>query len=445
MTEPFLSGKDLHPIVELVFRRRYKILTVFLLFTVGTYGTLKVLKVAKFAATSLVMVKIPLVDFDFRVDPNPQASSVYLALAESDGLLADTYRTTRQLREALEPLAVEFEIPDFIPADQREGYLAVLRRNSDFRSRLKELADTFPEEWKQDLIADPMMAIGLLEISQEDISGLPLHRLQESFKVQSKIALQTNITIVNEPFLNFKVTWDSPGASAVLANVWGRLFVDRANALTIESGSVTEDSMMSESEKMQDEAEALRLRIAEMESTPDYQDMKRAESIERLLFGSKNTFRMHGYVELEGEMVNEPGLIVDHERMKATQPDQATRTAEAEIRISELSKELQNLRRGTAEFVSRYQEAKASLMGIERIFADRLTTSLFTHSRIKGGYYNPPMVFVEKAVPGKRPTGPSKSILSLAVGAMVTLMYLCWILYAGYLVPSLRSSSSLSD
>ncbi len=439
MTEPFLTGKDLHPIVDLVFQKRYKLLIVFLVFTFGTYGTLKLLKMASYSATSLVMVKIPLVDFDYRMDPNPQASSVYFALAESDGLLADVYQLTRELREAIEPVRKDFEIPDPISHDQREAYLAALRQKPEFRSKLKEASQPLVEEWQRDLLSDPMMAVGLLEISPEDIAGLPLYRLQQSFKVQSKIALQTNITIVNEPFLNFQVTWDSPGASAVLANVWGRLFVERANTLTIESGNVTEDSMISESGKMLGEADALRSSIAEMESTPDYQKVNRADSIERLLYGSKNTFRMHGYVEFEGVMFNEPGLIAELEKMKIKETAEASVVASAEDRVTALSEELQVLRRETVDFVARYQEAKASLMGIERIFGDRLTTSLFTHSRIKGGYYNPPMVFVERAIPSKKTVGPSKSILGLAVGAMVTLAYLCWILYAGYIVPTLRT------
>ncbi|MCB9768253.1 MAG: hypothetical protein H6752_08675 [Candidatus Omnitrophica bacterium] len=414
---------------------------VFLVVTFGVYGGLKILKVANFQATSVTMVKIPLVELEYRVDPNPQAASVFMALAESDGLLADSYDLTRTLRETVEPICEEFGIPKHVTHDQREGYLAALRSKPDFRKRLSETAQSFEEEWKRNLLSDPMMAVGLMEISPEDIAGLPLHRLQESFKVKSKIALQTNITIVNEPFLNFTVTWDSPGAAAVLANVWGRLFVDRANDLTLESGDVTAESMNEERTKLQTEADTLRASVAEMESTDDYQKLKRADSIERLLYGSKNTFRMHGYVELDGEMLNEPGLIADFEKKKATEPDSATDFSEVAARIAALSGELQKLRHETIDFRGSYDQAKSSLLGLERIFGDRLTTTLFTHSRIKGGYYNPPMVFVERAIPSKKPSGPPKSILGLAIGVIATLAYLCWILYVGYIVPSLARES----
>ncbi|MCA9448483.1 MAG: hypothetical protein KC931_15280, partial [Candidatus Omnitrophica bacterium] len=97
MTQPFLTEKDLHPIVDLVFRKRFRLLLVFLAVTFGVYGGLKILKVANFQATSVTMVKIPLVELEYRVDPNPQAASVFMALAESDGLLADSYDLTRTL------------------------------------------------------------------------------------------------------------------------------------------------------------------------------------------------------------------------------------------------------------------------------------------------------------------------------------------------------------
>ena len=70
MTETMLTGKDLHPLIDLLFRKRVGIIILFLIATFGTYGTLKILKVANFQAASMVMVKIPLVDLDFRLDPN---------------------------------------------------------------------------------------------------------------------------------------------------------------------------------------------------------------------------------------------------------------------------------------------------------------------------------------------------------------------------------------
>ena len=206
----------------------------------------------------------------------------------------------------------------------------------------------------------------------------------------------------------------------MLANVWGRLFVERANDLTLEAGDVSAESMMEEGDELRTEADALRQNLAEMEATTDYQKFKRADSIERLLYGSKNTFRMHGYVEFEGEMYNEVGLVAEYEKTKAMGPDSATKITATATRIAELTEELQQLRAETIEFQGRYRQTESSLMGIERIFGDRLTTALFTHSRMKGGYYNPPMVFVERAIPSKQPTGPSKSIMGLAVGIIAT-------------------------
>lgn len=442
MTEPFLTSKDLHPIVALVFRRRFRLLAVFLVFTFGTYGALKALKSANYSAASVVMVKIPLVDYEYRVDPNPQASSVYLALAVSDGLLADSFERTREIRERVQPIAEELGLPEFIPADRREDYLHAVRSKPEQRQRLREFAESLEEDWLRTLVADPAFLVGLFEIAPEDVAGLPLFRLQESFKVRSKVAVQTNVTAVLEPFLSFSVTWDSPGAAAALSNVWGRLFVERANRLTIESGNVTEDSLLSESGKMEVEASALQSSIGEMEAAEDYQKMKRADALERLLYGSKNTFKMHGYVEFEGEMMNEQGLASELELLKARTPEEATRIASMAERVEALSEELRSLRAETVEFRTTYNRAKANLLGIERIFGDRLTTTLFTHSRIKGGYYNPPMVFVERAIPSKQPTGPPKSILGLAVGVMASLAYLCWILYAGYVAPSMREGAS---
>jgi hypothetical protein len=111
-----------------------------------------------------------------------------------------------------------------------------------------------------------------------------------------------------------------------------------------------------------------------------------------------------------------------------------------EDQVEAMSQEIQELRQGIAEFESEYRDVEFKIEQGNRIFSEKLTTSIFSRSRLKAGYAIPPMVFVERAIPSKQRAGMSRLVLALAVGCFVTLVSLCWIVYRGYLIPAFGTS-----
>ena len=475
MTEPILTSQELKPLLSLVFRKRFRILGLFLLVTIAFYAFLRIVKFASYEAASVVMVKIPLIEYDVRVDPNPQVAPAYLDLAMSGGLLADTHALMRQMRRLAEPIAQELGIEEHVTTSLRKGWLPKLLDMPDLAERLSKAASTLPDEWQRDIFSDPEAFLALFEIHPKDVDSVDLFKMKQAFNVRSGIAAQTNVSILNEPFLTMKVSWSSPGAAALWANLWGHVFVDRSNDLTVETGVSTEKSLLTEAEKIESQLDRLKTERAAKRGSAEYQKLLKAQALENALYGGRTKIDMFGYVEFHASFSNEAGLHgklseVKLELAKAVgeasalqkqmeeskdTPDPeaselrrqsnlaelktrqvAAQVAETERQIAAMSGEAQRLREEVADFESDLQRTEFEIEQGTRIFSEKVTTTTVSRSRLKSGYQIPPMVFVERAVPDKHPAGPKKSILSLAVGALVTLVYLCWIIYQGYLVPT---------
>ena len=466
MTAPIVSSQDLRPLITLIFRKRFRIVGLFLIVTVGLFTYLKVIKFAEYESSAIVMVKTPLIDFDARIDPNPQIAPVYFDLAMSGGLLADTHKLLLEMRELAEPIGNEFGIESRVRPDERSGWLAKMRGTVDFEKRLEEIASLLPLDWQREIFRDPEMFLGLFELHPKDLGPIDLGKMQESFSVRSGIAVQTNVSVVNEPFINMKVSWRSPGSAALWANLWARIFVDRVNDLTVETGEGTEESIVTEGAKLEHELQLLNQTLTEESSQPEYQKMREVRAIENALYGGEAKFHLFGYVDLHGEISTQSGLVgklgelrLKHaeavaeasallsmaegsEEAKRAQIQAAsleTQVAESERQIEEMATRARTLRGEIADFQSSYKQTEFQIEQGTRIFAERLTTSVFSRSRLKAGYAIPPMVFVERAVPNKLPAGPKKSVLSLAAGFFAALLYLCWVVYRGYVVPSVEA------
>jgi hypothetical protein len=467
-----VGGHELRPLFTLLFRKRFAIVAVFLIATIGTYFTLRLLKVATYDSTAIILVKIPLIDFDARIDPNPQVAPAFIDLARSDQILVSTHDALVQLRRLADPLRQEWGIEEYVTPDLREGWLPVLAKKPDLEERLAALGEGLEEEWKREILSDYRLFLALFEIKPEDIERVPLFVMQELFSAKTGIVAQTNVSIVNEPFLRLTVTWGSPGAAAVLANLWGHLLVEQTNDLIRMAGETTEDSVVGEVAKVEQQVFDLQARLAEMRADPLYQKMREAEGLENSLYGGRARLDLFGYVEAHADLSQQSGLVGELNRLQlesaaasgkamaiASEVENSTAdrsSLEAELpslrsealateaaaravedRVNDLSDRARALREQVAEFEAEYHRTEFQSEQLTRLFSERLTTSLFSRSRLKTGYSIPPMVFANKAVPDKHPAGPKKALLSLAVGSLATLFYLCWILYAGFLVPVL--------
>jgi hypothetical protein len=479
MTEPLLTGGELRPLIELVFGKRLRIAAVFLIATIGMYVFLRVIDFASYEASSVAMVKTPMVDFDGRIDPNPQVAPAYLDLAISDGLLADTHDLLVEMRELAEPIRQEVGFEGEIDFHLRQDWILKLRQNEELAARLSAAAENLELDWQKEIFRDPVMFLGLFEIGSKDIHSFDLFKFQETFRIKAGIAAQTNVYILSEPFINLSVTWGSPGAAALLANLWGHLFVDRANELTKQTGETTEESILGEAAKLEEQLSGLKTRLTEMRGQPEYQKLQKIRSLENALYGGEARIDMFGYVEFHANFSQESGLIgklseAKMEMAQAIGETQSVKTLLAELsaaseevrlelmekgrwanlraaetigkvegmedQVEAMSQEIQELRQGIAEFESEYRDVEFKIEQGNRIFSEKLTTSIFSRSRLKAGYAIPPMVFVERAIPSKQRAGMSRLVLALAVGCFVTLVSLCWIVYRGYLIPAFGTS-----
>lgn len=454
MTEPILTDKDLRPLFTLLFRKRFWIVGIFIAGTLASYGLLLVLKAARYDSIAVVMIKVPVVDFEFRIDPNPQVAPAYIDLAQADALLYDTHQLVNEMHSLAEPLAREMGIGQDLSMRERDTWLRRIRKDPEFPKKLADLAGQLDSDWKKELFVEPEFFVGLFELEKETLEQIPLYTMQETFSVKTNIAQQTNISLVNQPFLNFRVRWRSPGASAVFANIWTRLFVDRANRLAVDMGISTEESVMRESLKIEKEAESLRIQLAELRSQPEYQQLLEVEALEKALYGSKTRLDMFGYVELHAEIAFQSGLVGELGRRELDQiqkaiaegqlPGGATSTevapSELEIdslknKVEEMQARARQMRAAIAPFAAEYDHTLFEINQRDRIMAERLTTATFSSTRLKSGYLTPPISFGERAVPSRHPTGAPRSILAVVLGFLCSVAYIGWVLYREYLVP----------
>lgn len=454
MTEPILTDKEIRPLFTLLFRKRFWIVGIFILGTLASYGLLVFLKAARYDSVAVVMIKVPVVDYEFQINPNPQVAPAYIDLAQADALLYDTHKLVNELHNLAEPLAKEYGIEQELTLRERDTWLRRLKKDPDFPAKLAELTTQLDAGWKKDLLMEPELFVGLFEIEKDTLEQIPLYTMQETFSVKTNIAQQTNISLVNQPFLNFRVRWRSPGASAVLANIWTRLFVDRANSLAVDMGISTEESVMRESLKIEKEAESLRIRLAELKSQPEYQQIQEVEALEKALYGSKTRLDMFGYVELHAEIAFQSGLVgelgqreLDYSKNAAAEniasgtASSPKLTAMAEeikalrAKIEEMQSHAQQMRAAIAPFAAEYDHTQFEINQRDRIMAERLTTATFSSTRLKSGYLSPPISFGERAVPSRHPSGPPRSILAIVLGFLCSLAYTGWVLYREYLVP----------
>ncbi|MBW7939155.1 MAG: hypothetical protein H3C63_10230, partial [Candidatus Omnitrophica bacterium] len=123
MTEPILTDKDLRPLFTLFFRKRFWIVGIFIAGTLASYGLLLVLKAARYDSIAVVMIKVPVVDFEFRIDPNPQVAPAYIDLAQADALLYDTHQLVNEMHSLAEPLATEMGIGQELSMRERDTWL----------------------------------------------------------------------------------------------------------------------------------------------------------------------------------------------------------------------------------------------------------------------------------------------------------------------------------
>jgi len=457
MTEPIVTSNELLPLFQLLFRQRFRILGVFVATTLVSYFLLLWIKIAKYDAMAVVMIKTPVIDYEFRIDPNPQVAPAYVDLAQADALLFDTHALAVLMHRLAEPLAKEYEIPQEIPVRDRDAWLKRLRLDPEFPKKATILSASLEMEWAREFFCQPEFFLGLFEIEKETFDQVPLYVMKDAFTVKTNIAQQTNITLVNQPFLNFRVRWSSPGASAVFANLWTRLFVDRANRLAVEMGNSTEESILKESSKIEKEVERLKLYLSELQAKPEYQKMLEVQGLENALYGSRTQLDMFGYVELHADIGFQSGLIGDLGKLElelakaegvsgASGEGMPTHAEMARLqgavlstqaRIYEMRERAQKIRAEIAAFVAEYKQTEFEINQRYRIMAERLTTATFSSTRLKSGYLAPPISFGERAVPSRQPTGPGRSILALAIGILFSMLYTCWVIYRGYLVPVL--------
>jgi hypothetical protein len=453
MTEPLVTSSELLPLFNLLFRQRFKIVGVFVTATLISYGLLLWVKIAKYDSMAVVMIKTPVIDYEFRIDPNPQVAPAYVDLAQADALLFDTHALAVEMHHLAEPLANEYEIPQDIPVKERDAWLKRLRLDPEFPKKVSVLSASLEEEWARDFFCQPEFFLGLFEIEKETLDQVPLYIMKDAFTVKTNIAQQTNITLVNQPFLNFRVRWGSPGASAVFANLWTRLFVDRANRLAAEMGNSTEESILKESSKIEKEVERLKLHLAELQAKPEYQKMLEAQGLENALYGSRTQLDMFGYVELHADIGFQSGLVGELGKLELEQAkaegvsgasgDQAEvsrlkgAVVSSQAKVEEIKGRAQNLRKEIAPFVAEFKHTEFEINQRNRIMSERLTTATFSSTRLKSGYLAPPVSFGERAVPSKQSTGPGRSILALAIGVLFSILYTCWVIYRGFLVPVL--------
>jgi hypothetical protein len=457
MTEPIVTSSELLPLFNLLFRQRFKVVGVFVAATLISYGLLLWIKIAKYDSMAVVMIKTPVIDYEFRIDPNPQVAPAYVDLAQADALLFDTHALAVEMHHLAEPLAKEYEIPQEIPVKERDAWLKRLRLDPEFTRKSTALSASLEEEWAKEFFCQPEFFLGLFEIEKETLDQVPLYIMKEAFTVKTNIAQQTNITLVNQPFLNFRVRWGSPGASAVFANLWTRLFVDRANRLAEEMGNSTEESILKESSKIEKEVERLKLHLAELQAKPEYQKMLEVQGLENALYGSRTQLDMFGYVELHADIGFQSGLVGELGKLELEQakaegvsgasgegiPPQAEvsrlkgAVVSSQAKVNQIKERAQNLRKEIAPFVAEFKHTEFEINQRNRIMSERLTTATFSSTRLKSGYLAPPVSFGERAVPSKQSTGPGRSILALAIGVLFSILYTCWVIYRGFLVPVL--------
>ncbi len=453
MTEPIVSSSELRPLFNLLFRQRFWIVGVFIGATLCSYGLLLWVKIAKYDSMAVVMIKTPVIDYEFRIDPNPQVAPAYVDLAQADALLFDTHALAVRMHELAEGMAKEYEIPQEIPVRDRDAWLKRLHRDPEFPHKAAIASASLEVEWAREFFCQPEFFLGLFEIEKETLEQVPLYIMKDAFTVKTNIAQQTNITLVNQPFLNFRVRWSSPGASSVFANLWTRLFVDRANRLASEMGNSIEESILKESSKIGKEVDTLKLSLAGLQAKPEYQKMLEVQGLESTLYGSRSQLDLFGYMELHADIGFQSGLIgelgqIEFEQAKAEgMSTDSTATnrlkgavAAAQTKITAMKERAQNLRAEIAPFVAEYKQTEFEINQRNRIMAERLTTATFSSTRLKSGYLAPPVSFGERAVPSKQATGPSRSILALAIGILCALLYTCWVIYRGFLVPVLSRS-----
>lgn len=473
MTEPILTASDLKPLFQLLFRHRFRAILVFVLTTVLVYSALQFVKVAKFESVAVVMVKVPIVDYQFQINPNPQVASAYVDLAQADALLFDTHALAVELHRVAEPLASELGITFPIDSEQRDEVLRGLRRKEDLPAKLAALAEQFEVEWQKNLLSEVEFFLGLFEIEEETLDQIPLYVMQESFNVKVDIAQQTNVSFLSQHFLNFRVRWNSPGSSSVFANIWARLFEERANDLAERSGLHTETSLMREADKIDGEMEELKQTMAGYRGQPEYQTLREVESLENALYGTRSKFDMFGYVEIHADIAMESGLVgqlADAEMARAKAESEANAHGEAAAsaygedlpaEVAERQKSLDSqsavlasqsasmrsevermieqargLREKVSEFDATYQQTQFEIDKRNRLMAERLTTAAISSTRLKTGYSAPPVTFAERSVPSRHPTGPSKAILAIVVGFLAMFAYFGWVIYRGMLVPA---------
>jgi hypothetical protein len=448
MTEPILSSSDLKPLFSVVFARRFRIVGILVGATLACYCVLLLLKLASYESVSVVMVKVPVIDFEFRVDPNPQVAPAYVDLAQADALLFNTHSLAVEMRSLAEPVAKEYGIPEEVSFKERDIFLKKLRRDTDLPNKLEAAGAKLSVNWQRDFFVQPEFFLGLFEIDQETLDQIPLYTMQEAFTVKTNIAQQTNINLVNQPFLNFKVRWGSPGAAAVFANIWSRLFVDRANDLAVEMGYNTEESVLRESTKIGKEVEAFRKKLADLQTRPEYQKMLKVEGLENSLYGSRSRLDMFGYVELHADIALQSGLVGELSKLEvekakaegeAEAPKLASQVASVSKQIEELTAHAQAMRGEISAFNAEYHQIQFEIDQRNRLMAERLTTAMYSTTRFKSGYAIPPMSFVERAIPSKHPTGPPRSILSLVFGVLCAMLYTSWVIYRQYLVPAVAA------
>lgn len=447
MTEPILTGGDLRPLFRALFGKRFHLLAILVAGTLASYAVLLLVKIQRYEAGAVVAVKIPTIDFEFRIDPNPQVAPAYVDMAQSDALLYDTHSLMARMRRLAEPIAKEYELPETMTVKERDRILRALKKNAELPDKLRKAAEELAEDWQRECFVEPEFFLGLFEFDKDVVDQVPMYIMQESFTVKTNIAQQTNITLVNQPFLNLRVRWDSPGAASVFANLWATLFVERANQLSTEMGYSTEESILKESSKIEEEVAALHKRMAELEARPEYQKLLGARAIENSLYGGRARLDMYGYVELHADIGLQSGLLGELNRLMTESSRQSGKPAEeagalaAQARemagrIRSMTEEARALRGEVADFAAEYRQVQFEIDQRNRLMAERLTTAMFSSTRLKSGYAVPPMVFVERAIPSTHPTGPSRAILALVIGVLCSLLYACWVIYRGFLIPA---------
>jgi len=466
MTEPILSGSDLRPLLQVLFARRGRTIGILLLGTVLSFVFLLWWRTPHYQSGAVVMVRVPMVSMEFQIDPNPQIAPAYLDLAGSDGLFSDTYSQLLEMRRIGRPIADELDIPAEVNFKDRENILPRLRKSPDLPGKLVQAASALPLDWQKELFIQPDFFLGLFEFNEDKLEQLPLFEMQKAFKVKTKIAEQTNITVTNQPFLNFNVRWKSPGASAVWANLWSRLFVDRTNDITKAIGAATEVSILEESSKIEGEVENLQKKQAHLRAQSEYQKMLLVRGMENTLYGGSSKIDMFGYIELHADIATQTGLMGDLGKLEfeaaaavsaasaaITSGSNADETArlkrEATLllaqvegtrdRIGTLAAEAKSLRAEVAEFNAQYEHLQFEIDHRNRIMAERSTTAIFANTRIKPGYTLPPMVFVERAIPAIQPVGIPHELLAVVFGILFALLYMAWVVYREYLVPAFKS------